>query len=956
MIKITKKDIIEVLPPDKRVKEEIDSMDTYSELSDFFHEGWFSNKWVVVLYNHFCSKTIDFIDLSRVPKSFDEKIDIFFQSVMITDLTNDIGIIYDVKARQEQNIPHEAVMPKKLKITNKVVKTSLPLEEPQEQEVEPEEIDSMNPLPFTLENIKQYFENLLTSSNILSTDWIDRGIIGTYGGEILQNQGVSYQSEFLITVEEEVYTDFMILLDEKKEEVVAFGSLVADETEPTRYHIIMEVGQIDFSAFENSSTFYVGLFEKSFDIADFSTVSQIHLAETPVEMTEMQETDRTLCIDFGTSNSCAGSYGLLDEDDDAVEIVLFPNGKQQSELYPTIVYVQDCSDKENIQYLFGYEALETVRKKNFDTKASVFFEIKRFVGSMDKTEKIYDELGKFVTVTRGDLISAYIHHMIYLSEQYFQCKFKNLHFSAPVKLKRMFFNQFSKILDSNYQIKDPSESLDEGIAIIYYNIKKLIDVPDGLKSEKKKIMILDCGGGTTDLATCEVDYDRKSASTLLKLNSTFVNGNSDFGGNNVTYKILQLIKMKMVENLKGNGDIDLFSLITDDEDSILDKSFEIGSRENVNSIGDFEGFNEEIYQNFQEYYDECEKILPTIFGKQKKDTTTLQDIACKKRNYYYLWQLAEKIKIQFYEKDIVSFEISEENTQQFHLGTLKQEFFVYEEGKLVPKTLGSVNITIKELHRLLCGDIYCLLNAVLLAEEPKLLTYDYYKLAGQSCKISLFIDLLKEFIPGRLLRSTKKSGKEVDNSSLRLKRACIEGSVQYMKDMESSRITPELHTSPPALIYDIVIEKSNEILLGWQNPSEIQTESFGCDTKKATFLIRNKVGANKREIHLNLDQGQNRENVLELTQIMDKISKESFFSGRSYEALEDHLRTISPKEEGHDSRVLIGFPILSQEGYGINIYFVEKTEDGDKTKYCLVNSFYENFEDEAKKSFFDGRK
>ena len=88
------------------------------------------------------------------------------------------------------------------------------------------------------------------------------------------------------------------------------------------------------------------------------------------------------------------------------------------------------------------------------------------------------------------------------------------------------------LFKDKYEIIEACSSLDEGIAIIYNhvadNMKKII-------VSMKKIMILDCGGGTTDLASCEYEYDLSGYNKKIEIKTRFENGNFNFGGNNITY-------------------------------------------------------------------------------------------------------------------------------------------------------------------------------------------------------------------------------------------------------------------------------------------------------------------------------------------------------------------------------------------------------------------------------------
>lgn len=96
-------------------------------------------------------------------------------------------------------------------------------------------------------------------------------------------------------------------------------------------------------------------------------------------------------------------------------------------MLPTLVYVNSCKNSE-VEYAFGYEARKKIIDADYDTEASVFYEIKRWINDIDKEEEICDEDGNKCKVRRKDIIKAYIQNVIDLSEQYFKVKFDKLHF------------------------------------------------------------------------------------------------------------------------------------------------------------------------------------------------------------------------------------------------------------------------------------------------------------------------------------------------------------------------------------------------------------------------------------------------------------------------------------------------------------------------------------------------
>ncbi len=67
-----------------------------------------------------------------------------------------------------------------------------------------------------------------------------------------------------------------------------------------------------------------------------------------------------------------------------------------------------------------------------------------------------------------------------------------------------------------------------------------------------------------------------------------------------------------------------------------------------------------------------------------------------------------------------------------------------------------------------------------LYEDGRLDEYAIMRLTGQSCKIGLFREALKEFIPGKVIESSKRSTFEEEDYSLKL--MCLDGAIKYIRD------------------------------------------------------------------------------------------------------------------------------------------------------------------------------
>lgn len=791
--------------------------------------------------------------------------------------------------------------------------------------------------------------------------------------EIYEGIPVEYQDNFCVKYSPGFYENLAVILKGFDNTVVAVGRLQRDKD---KYHIILDRENIDYKAFGSNRKYRLGLFEKEAELVfkkeqlqksdaiEFNGI--ISTVQCMIDYRPMDISNNALCIDFGTSNTSAGSYGIINPENNDIELVSFTDvttpKMKEVKLYPTMVYVEDCADPNNIRYLFGYKAKKKVKDKGYDMEESVFFEIKRWMGSLDDMEEIKDEKGNSAMVKRREIIKAYILHIIDLSQQHFKMKFKKLHLSAPVRLKGKFYDEMNRMLSLEYIVLPPDRSVDEGIAIIYNSISKLVDQKEIREDETTSIMILDCGGGTTDLASCEVAAKDLTTGKKLEITTKFVNGNSNFGGNNITFRIMQLLKIKLAEkyNPEYMENCSLKELIPLEESQILSE-IEAIYKEDKGKAYNSDTQNI-IYEKFMNAYKKAEDVIPTIFSENKKFQFAGQ-LKKIKRNYYYLWQLAEKIKIKFYEEDVVSVEFQPNGNKPLDFDTIDNYYLYSINGDDLEKKenpADEIKITINEIRRVLCGDIYGLLNELLAQKDFKVDSYKYYRLAGQSCKINLFMELLKEFIPGRRLRTSsvikREQGEEEVKGSIRLKLDCIKGSIAYIRDQECGKIKPEMQTDTPKLIYDVYINKVDveTKILSRENAEQVDYEVFSNKATKAELLVKNSFGEIERKIVVNFSS--RKPDKIELSKLFADIEDKGIVTREALNKLKAKIGAINPRNSDENEYVRIVFAIPSKEGYGMNIYRIFKGIDKDKEIYGWWNPKYENYENESTKSFFDGKR
>lgn len=712
-------------------------------------------------------------------------------------------------------------------------------------------------------------------------------------------------------------------------------------------HMIFDWEKIAPEKFTNRKNFQavlVPLAEKNFfnrpmsqSLAE-SFSGEIWTLEFDIVYRPLEVTDKPLCIDFGTSNTTAGTFNT--EKGGAPEQVTFRDVTSDevvfSEVLPTIVFVDSCADNK-VTFKHGYEAKKKVIEAGYNTKATVFYEIKRWINSLDEIEEVTDGI-ETARITRREILGDYLRYVIKAAEEQFRTKFKKLHMTSPVKLKKKFLDEMEKIFAPDYVVD--KDSLDEGLATVYHYIAERIKNTGDISG---KILILDCGGGTTDLASCEYFVTQGSDWATVTLQTDFESGDSNFGGNNITYRILQMLKMKIAANLERNENLPMHDLIPDENDDILSQiDFDLANRE-------------EIYSAFEQEYQRVENLIPTKFA-----SFTMKNERLKvKRNFYYLWQLAESIKIEFFKSNLVNVDL--EKDKKIFVRSPDEYFLsVRRNGKLQPKSdpMDGVEITIREISRILLPDLYALLKTLLAHYgDNELLNYKY-RLSGQSCKINEFRDLFKEFVPGKHMRIPHARGeftkvRSVD--SVELKKYCILGSIEYVYDVKSrGKYTANIMPNKNRRIYEvkIVLDKDETVLLG--RGENLGLKKFpGKTTITAEFLVRGENNRLERRFFYHFDKSD--AECCSITKLLDIMEKETL-----------HTRDVIEREIGEklqdidlsNGQSILCFAALdSKSGYGFNIYQIWVKQDNGAINFWIPKKrHFESYEDENLQTFFNGDK
>ncbi len=534
------------------------------------------------------------------------------------------------------------------------------------------------------------------------------------------------------------------------------------------------------------------------------------------EVRELEETNATLCIDFGTTNTAVGTYldnnyiknlpsnDILNQKIKLNEInyVKFDDGdRKYKEIFPTIAYIEECFDKENIKFLFGYEALKKLEMNDYVMTGSLFYGLKNWVHNYKEEEKIVDEFGNTQYIKREKIIKAYLDYVVKRAEYQFKCKFKRIHASSPVKLKEQFLNLFEEIFTKDekneYEIVKKN-SMDEAIAVLYNTIENQIRKGKYEENEEYSALIIDCGGGTTDLAACKYRIENKKVFYYLDIKTSFENGDENFGGNNLTYRIMQYLKIVLATKYSNKKSIKIRNLIKYN-DSVLYKA--------IDEYG-----VDKIFEKMDEMYKKCEKIIPTKYSKfENKMSDEYKKI---KNNFYMLWEAAENLKKEFFTIDgrlRTRFDIEHnyDGENDLHITKLKTwKLHILNDGYFNTITTYPREIfTIKEIEKIVKIDIYGMLRKFLNTyyNEGALFDYSLIKLSGQSTKINTFQEVLKEFVPGKMIEYRELMAK--DNYDLKLN--CLDGCIKYLNYKKFGHMEVSIKNEVPLVPYSVWTEKYN---------------------------------------------------------------------------------------------------------------------------------------------------
>lgn len=614
-----------------------------------------------------------------------------------------------------------------------------------------------------------------------------------------------------------------------------------------------------------------------------------------IEVREVTDTDLPLVIDFGSSNTTMG----ICLPDGSTRIARAGNGH----IIPSVIGVEESREGSH-GFVFGYDALAMGGRNYLDEDVPVFFDIKRWVSDANRMESVVLKSGFKYQISRRDMLRSFLEYLMELAKQQFKCRFKNIQFLAPIRQKEKFQELFKELLPE-YSV---SCELDEGMAVLFNSIYGMISENRYERGRWYHALIVDCGGGTTDLTSGRFCIDNSRVSYTIDLETRYENGDTNFGGNNLTFRILQMLKIKIAGALGF----------------LKEENADIPAGENGRRMLD-------------KWYGQAEDFLPTRFKDYEEQSR--EQYFNVKNNYYYLFQLAEEVKKSFFQTRF-QYELwigTDREPQikgmlldKWKLSVLDRGNFTHIEQEI------RFPLYLNEIEMVLRPDIYHLMERFLdrKFEQGELQEYEMIKLTGQSCKSSLFTEALKQYVPGKLIQSAKREADETE-----LKMCCLEGGLAYFINCKRGYMKVNQNYQVRTLPYEIMAythENQEKILIR----SLDREEHIGCISR---FMIGKQL-----DLYLNDEKGKRLKTYyFEYdTAKFERTTQEEIDGEYAGSVIQEETDTILEGE-------MKFFVWVSRKRWGFLVLPVLRENE---VLYKGKETFFDFEDDTWEENFFDGRK
>lgn len=109
----------------------------------------------------------------------------------------------------------------------------------------------------------------------------------------------------------------------------------------------------------------------------------------------------------------------------------------------------------------------------------------------------------------------------------------------------------------------------------------------------------------------------------------------------------------------------------------------------------------------------------------------------------------------------------------------------------------------EETYLLLEGEVYGITRKFMeeMYETGRLNWFSFIKMTGQSCKMDLFKNVRKEFVPGRMIQFRKRAG--LESAEHELEMTCVDGALKYLRDKHYGIVDVKVHVRNAVIPYQV---------------------------------------------------------------------------------------------------------------------------------------------------------
>ena len=248
----------------------------------------------------------------------------------------------------------------------------------------------------------------------------------------------------------------------------------------------------------------------------------------------------------------------------------------------------------------------------------------------------------------------------------------------------------------------------------------------------------------------------------------------------------------------------------------------------------------------------------------------------------------------------------------------------------------AVRLYLHEIEELLRPEIYGLMERFLDSkfEKGQLAEYEMIKLTGQSCKSRLFVEALKQYVPGKRIQGIRR-----DEAGTELKMCCLEGALAYFMNCRLGYMKVNELYRVGSLPYEIMAYTH-------ENREKILIKSLDAENHIG-YISRFHIG-NQLDLYLHDEQGKR------LRTYYFAYDTSRFEKTTQKEIDEAYAGTVIQEEtdiivEGE----MKFFVWVSKERWGFVVLPVLR--DGE-ILYKGEETFFDFEDDTWELNFFDGRK